>query len=833
MLKKIDKNYYVIILLSLLFIVLVVPAGYLFGSKTDWFPQHIMFPDYFRQLFYQTGDLFPNFSLALGAGQNIFNFSYYGLFNPVILLSYLFPFIEMTTYLIVANALLYCLTGIMIYKWMKRHFNKEISLIITILLLCASPLLFHFHRHFMFVSYMPVLIGALMGVENYFKKKKTSLLTFCTFLMVMMSYYYSIPGIVVLILYGIYLYIQKNSKITIKGFLKDGILFLLPILLGIGMASILLVPTAHTVLSGRGTGSSMSLSKLLFPKVQFDGILYNSYSIGLTAVALVSLLYGIAHSKRENKFLSICILILLLFPIFSYILNGFLYIRDKVWIPFLPLFGFMIGNFLKDVFLHQVKNKFYIIVLFCLLWFYILGYRTLWFYADALLTLFIFYLYNRNPKWKMILLILLYIPIGIMIGVNASDKMVSKELYESAISSQKEIQRVLKQEQDLVRTAHLKESLYNVNKVYGDGYYTDSLYSSIYNAEYKNFYANVFKNPLSYRNQLITSSNNNLLYQMFMGDAYIYSDYGMIGYQKLAKSIYQNKNVLPVGYATSHIISSADFEKLKYPFTVETLLKNVVVDSDSKDVISPKVSSYDLKYEIKKKKNLTINKKDEKYSIKADEKNALVLSLEEELHNKILLIDFKLGEEWNCSRGDTRIQINHTTNTLTCKQWIYKNNNRRFHYVISEENLKELKIKFAKGDYVLEDFHVYILDYADIQNIKEEVDPFIFDKKGTKGDLIKGKVDVQKDGYFVTSIPYDRAFEIYDNGKKIEYEKVNTAFIGFKINKGKHFITMEYKAPGLFLGKIGSIIGTAIFVIVFIVQSGKLKVLASRRKVHK
>ena len=45
---------------------------------------------YFRQLFYSTGKLLPNLAFNLGAGENLFNFAYYGLLSPVMLVSYLF-----------------------------------------------------------------------------------------------------------------------------------------------------------------------------------------------------------------------------------------------------------------------------------------------------------------------------------------------------------------------------------------------------------------------------------------------------------------------------------------------------------------------------------------------------------------------------------------------------------------------------------------------------------------------------------------------------------------------------------------------------------------------
>lgn len=80
-----------LVVFSLIQVVIITRFQYVFGSNLDWMKQHITFPDYFRNLFYETGDLFPNLALHLGGGQNIFYFAYYGLFSPIILLSYLFP----------------------------------------------------------------------------------------------------------------------------------------------------------------------------------------------------------------------------------------------------------------------------------------------------------------------------------------------------------------------------------------------------------------------------------------------------------------------------------------------------------------------------------------------------------------------------------------------------------------------------------------------------------------------------------------------------------------------------------------------------------------------
>ena len=94
MLKEKKQDIFNIIILCVLLLVIIglfIP-GNLFGSMKDWLSQHIQLADYFRTLFYDSGDIFPSFAFNLGAGENIYNISYYGLFNPIILISYLLPF---------------------------------------------------------------------------------------------------------------------------------------------------------------------------------------------------------------------------------------------------------------------------------------------------------------------------------------------------------------------------------------------------------------------------------------------------------------------------------------------------------------------------------------------------------------------------------------------------------------------------------------------------------------------------------------------------------------------------------------------------------------------
>ena len=116
-----------------------------------------------------------------------------------------------------------------------------------------------------------------------------------------------------------------------------------------------------------------------------------------------------------------------------------------------------------------------------------------------------------------------------------------------------------------------------VNKIYSSNYFTTNIYSSTYNNYYLNFVRNVFGGSVVDYNYFLVSGNNNLLFNSYMGVKYLYSKMELKqGYIKIDDNIYLNENYYPLIYANSNIVSQNDFEKYKYPYSNELLMKNVV-----------------------------------------------------------------------------------------------------------------------------------------------------------------------------------------------------------------------------------------------------------------
>lgn len=826
--SKDKKNYLIIISVILVIILCITHFTNEFGSYTDWMNQHTLFPDYFRKMFYATGKILPNFSLNYGGGQNIFNLSYYGLLNPFVLLSYLFPFINMTLFLTIINILIVILSGILFYKWLRRNeYNERISLLSTLILICSQSFIFHMHRHIMFVNYMPFVILGLMGVDNLLKDNKKTLLIVSIFLMIMTSYYYSIGGILALASYYLYKYFDLNKDIEIKKIFKNIIKTITYVLISIGLASILLLPTAYTLLNGRAASTNnSSLLSLLIPSLKIHKVFCGTYAIGVSMLGFVSLLYLFYTKKKKNVILGTVVSIILFIPIFCYLLNGGLYLREKCFIPFTPLISFMCAIFLNDLFTNKIEiKKFlkYVILINIPIYFFN---QKQWCYLYLLGIIIALFIYEKRRNKKILEYTIAISVFSICLITNFFENYISiadyhNKYFISDINTS--INKINKEDNEFYRTNNLVSTFETSNKIYNTSYYTTNIYSSTYNYDYLEFVRKVFKINVPDDNYFYVSSSSNNLFNRYMGVKYIYSYYNPgLGYRKIANNLYKNDNVYPIIYATSNTLSEEKFDNLEYPYNIETLFKNVIVKNSDNVNLDNHIYKENITYKIiSKDDNINIeNISNNQYIINVNDKTGYMkIKLDKKLENKVLFITLKGLSKNSKKNGNIGISINNNKNLLTSEGWIYPNYNNDFHYVITADEIEYLNVELMRGKYTIDDIEIYIIDneYLD----KPEIDEFNLTE--FKDDTIKGNISITNDGYLTTTIPYDKGFTIKVNGRVVEYEKVNKAFIGLPITKGDKEIEISYKSPLLKEGKIISIISLIPFAYMVITDYKKKK----------
>lgn len=819
--KKDKLNLIIMTVIFCLIIIFILRNGNLYGSILDWNTQHSVIPEYFRSLFYKTLNIFPDFALNLGSGQNIYNYSYYGLFNPVIIISYFLPFISMKSYIQISSILLVYSSVILFYYFLRRNkVNENVSLLSSVVFLTASPLLFHSHRHIMFMNYMPFLILALIGVDKYFEKDNSKLLCISTVLIILMSYYYSIPAIISIVIYGVYKYIKLNKKITVKSFFKDGFRFLIPIMIAILISCILLVPTFYAILIGRLPNDiNISLSDLLVPRINVKYLMYNAYGVGLTSISLLALINLFFDKKRENRFLLICLSSLIIFPIINYLLNGTMYIDAKVLIPFLPLYTLVISYMFDKISTKKIDLRKLVIASLAVLFLIYVGKSSYgnYFYIDFIFSLTLIIIATKtNTKYLFKVLTIVLLVIYSCAG-NSKDTLVSrKDINSSENVNQEKLIKKIPKGYDHTTLYNLK--LENVNNIYGNlNIYSDYLYSSTGNANYNLFMFDTFEVPMQSRNRLIISANKDLMYLMFSNNRYFIGDnVDITGYKEIDKigdtKLYENTDVLPFMYVSYNYYNKTDFSKKSFPYNNEILLNNVVVNEKTNNEFKTSIKETFIRQSDIKYMDPSIINNGDRITVKKDNSRMLI-DIPEVARNKILFVSFNL-EPQSCKVGDLLVNINGNTNKLTCREWKYYNGNTTFNYVISGDTSNKVEVTFSKGMYKIDNLKIYYMDYNDIKDINKKVTKVDIDSK-TKGDKICASVETEKDGYFVTTLPYDKGFTIKVDNKKIDYEKVNIAYVGFKISKGKHNIVIEYKAPFKIVGLIMSFIGIIVYILFY------------------
>ena len=379
------------LLLSCLALLLALgPAavrGEFFGYGSDWLSQHLPLAETLRSAMLDSGRLLPLY-LHLGGGSSVYDFAYYGLLRPDVLLGCLFPQVGME-YLLAGYSLAGIVLGTnLLFWWLRRRLRGEPlgarAAAFAATLYAAANCLFHAHNQLMFVNYLPFLILTLIGIDRMAEQGKGAwLVTSGLSLVYLHSFYYSISCLAVCGIYAIdwvrgmrgacraiadMRYISEpigamrgdhaqaqvcdlrgtregecpacagklrrsESGTKCEKRAKSFVLrFAGCVCLSIGLCAVLLLPTGLDILSGSKDGGVFA-AQLKLLDLTLEGMLYTPYGMGLTLISLYCLLTALA--QRKTRFLAICMLAIVTIPAVSLLLNGLLYARGKILIPFL------------------------------------------------------------------------------------------------------------------------------------------------------------------------------------------------------------------------------------------------------------------------------------------------------------------------------------------------------------------------------------------------------------------------------------------------------------------------------------------------------------------
>ena len=781
----------------------------IFGAKVDWLSQHSVLPDYFRQQFYATGKIFPEFAPNLGGGQNIYHFAYYGLYSPLILPSYLLPFVKMSDYIMVISITGLTVSVLLFYYWLKsRKMDTGVAFIISLMFLLAGPMIGQYSGQIMFVDYMPFLCLALIGVDRYFEKEKSGLFTVSVFLMIMTSFYFSIGGMLVLVLYGLHRYFEQREgcRVTVRGFLVDGLCFVRPMILAVLMSSFFLVPTVLALAGGRSKGQNTSLTTIFVPQITVERFAYSIYGIGLTTLVITVLITGLLYRTVYERVLTYGCVIVLVIPVFAYLLNGGLYIRDKVFIPFLPLLCYLIAIYLEKcrkeklsliagmvpyiittVFVYIARNQFTSKGIEENVWKALL--------AESVLFLICYVLYcavkSHCKETKEILMLALPSVLCLAVTMNTfyqmePDRYVSHKLYRDVAGehNEQEVKEDLKNDGGYYRTEQMgndDENAADLNRIWDAGQNITSIYSSAYNSEYQTFRQKTFGLEEPFRNVMMQSVSKNPVFCRMMGVRYIVSDSDVTGYALVKKcektGIYHNNDAAPVMYATDRVMTEKEYNKLAFPYNQTAFLEYAVVgehtESSDQNIMTAyapvslkmadnhkaqngagnRTTDIGKKNGNERKVGPWIHEKKGGWKIHAKKIKKITFSIrqvqqettQQEGQRQILFLSFRVDNAR--PNKDVAVWINGIRNKLSAKDHVYYNENKTFIYAVPLKDGEDtISVTFGKGKYQLSHVQAYLGSLPERSKTLYQSEVQV-DKKLTKDNVIQGTIQVKNDGW--------------------------------------------------------------------------------------
>lgn len=857
---------------TLVLLFLPMGTGNLFGSDGDWLSQHVAIAQSLRQTMLSTHSVLPQW-VNLGGGSSVYDFAYYGVLRPDVVLSCLIPEVPMK-YIISIYAMLGVMaSGMLCYKWLAKLGKDKWTAFFGAVLLLSSTCFYQAHHQVIFVNYMPFLILALIGCDRLLEKGKIGMLCVSVFLMIVHSFYYSPTGIVVIGIYGFWrvLYADGGSGYPIphanggkwavafqKILLLGGAL-----LLAVGMGMILLLPTGLDILSTSKDAGNFAKESIRLIDMEMTGLLYSPYGCGMTLLTLFCLVLSLGNKKR--RLLSICLLVAMAVPAVSLVLNGFLYARGKILIPFVPLLVLVCIETLRELWerrVHLKKGAFALCLLVCLVPAIDSEWRPVILTEAVIIAVWMAWWmwgkwfaagsgadeerYFRGPacrRYKFWVILLFPIWVSLIVNLRSSAFEDLREKLnishrENYLSVEDERQEHIPQERiaefasdENYRIEYLANAFMNSNMLCDGESQRVSIYSSISNKTYARFFYDTMGNAISYNNRVALVAGLNPVFNDFMGIRYLVckSDNVPAGWDVCETygdyALAENDEVRPICYGSTDLMSDEEFEGLLFPQTLAALSRYTVVEMvDGGNSEAETAETAEMVDVADHAAELVSRVDPEEFFVKEDlerllshetSKDNFQLNLARPLSNKILVIRFHVERE---DGKEVKIYMDNMSNKLSAKSAPYPNGNEDFVYVFDPGDAAEyLQVRMSEGKYKVEDLEVFCLDRdilkdKDIimpeETCSEEKEDFslartLWMPQG-EATVCQKTIDMPKGGYFVTSYPFRKGYRVLVDGKEIEPEKVNTAFVGVALAKGEHEVTIAFQSPGFVAGAMVS-----------------------------
>ena len=801
----------------LLFILILPGKDNVFGSYVDWNSQHTVLPDYFRQKFYETGSLTEGFAFELGAGTDPYALAYHGMLDPVLLPSYLFPSINMPTYVMISSVVLLFSSLILMYFWMREQkFGRYLSFFASVLLAFSAPFFFHFHKQVMFVDYFPFLLLSLIGIDRFLLHQKR-LLFIVSFALAVLTSMFFVPALVsVVTVYYIYRYLEINKGSGKHPFKSIGS-FMLTGFASCMLTMIVILPALSSISGERETNlhtAGISFVKLFIPNFRFEKVIYSNYGAGLSAILLFALFALFFLKRPSTSFLSAALSAVCIFPFISFVLNAFLYDRGKIIIAFLPLYILVICLFIQNIKIINIPYPVWLIfTAVILILTAVFDFRILPVVAAesaVILIIFFFGRENRSPIPVCSMTVSVMLAVCIIINTGKSGQYLKADDYNALFDPVKEeLISDFSESGQPVRIADLTGYWYSCNQIYDKDHLRTSIYASASNIQYLHLQHELcMVNPSPHK--IVSADVNDVFFSMLMGHKLIIGDENtkIYGYNYETnvgdRYLYSCPDAYSIAFASDKLMSVREFEKLSPADKQLALTGYIVVEDDLPDIYSSPFEKTDIG-------SIPLDKDKNGYIINSDSNIRFSISPENKFDNTIYAVNIKYR---SMTKHRIKARVNGILNVFSGYDTSFPNDNDDMWFIISDGK-DRLDFELYAGNYAIDDISVYAMNSDELDKNMHNMqmaEKIEYDGNST----MTANICTNTDGIMMFTVPFSSGLQLTVDGSRSDIEITDKAFIGCRIPAGEHTVVLTYKNPLQIPGIICSITGCCLTVILVI-----------------
>ena len=822
-----------VILMLLAFLVMgIYPAGENQIAVIDMYHQYVPFLGELQSKLQSGGSLFYTWNGA--GGSNFWNLlAYYGA-SPLNLILVLFPkkfLMEGVTLILLLKIGLAGSTMAVYLRaivWEKDKRSADISLVgfATLYALCSYVMAYYWC--IMWMDAVALLPLCILGLHKILDGRSGVFYTVCLALVVFINYYMAIMVCIFILFYYPVLYFIKVQGESAGHFFKTTGRAVGYSLLGVLMSAVMLLPTWMSMQSTYYISADMPEKTELYNDLLdiLNQMLPNAeltYREGLPNlycgmfVVILLVFYWISRTiPLREKLLNGAFLVFLIFSLninkLDFIWHGF-HFPNQLPYRYTFMICFLLIAMAYQVFqrVDEIRVNHLWILLAAGGGYYLLAQKILtehikdldlFVYSGlAWLALYvaILLLYKKGRLPKNLLLILTVILLTCEMASNTctSIDQVGTTQRSNYYANEADIAKLVKKTEDtddrFGRTEMNDNYILNCPAMYH--YKGISQFSSSLNANATALMEHIGvegapdKNRFNYnQTDPVTNAMLNIRYLIGKNLPIDDSDFKQIaksGNSRLYESIYP----LSIGYMTADTIRTWNYEQ-ENPFmvlddyvravtqnkytSVFTEIEPVDVSAANIELSSTGDGMWDstLKNETKKSKTILTYQAQQTGKqyllIEADDADAITVS-QEKKDDKIEIRN-DCGSIVNLGEMDSGTEF-----TVT------------------------IEYKEGKGGSVVS--HVCTMDEAVWQDAYKMLSASMLDVTDYGNSCLKGTIDVQEDGVFVTSVPYEAGWKLKVDGHTREInELIGGAWISTSLSAGEHQIELSFRPPGLIAG---------------------------------